>query len=280
MLRSTHDLENYTIAASDGEVGKIKDFLFDDLAWVIRYFVVETGTWLSSREVLISPIAMQKPNWLDKTLPVSITKEQVKNSPDINSNKPVSRQHEIEYMSYYNYFYYWNGAGLWGGGLYPFLLYPGYDNFPYAKKGTHSAPLTQKSATNGDTQKEDTNLRSCNAVIGYHIHAKDGSIGHVSGALIEESTWALRYLIVNTSNWFGGHKVPISPEWIDEVKWLDQSVSVNLNRQIIKDAPNYLTNEQLTHQQEIEVYQHYGLSGYWERTNKSHLETPLKSNKT
>jgi hypothetical protein len=103
MLRSMSDLEDYAIQATDGPIGRIRDFYFDDAAWVIRYLVVESGGWLSSRKVLISPIAIGRPNWTDKILPVSITKQQVRNSPDIDADKPVSRQHEIEYFEYYNY---------------------------------------------------------------------------------------------------------------------------------------------------------------------------------
>lgn len=115
MLRSINDLKNYSIVASDGSVGDVKDFLFDDLAWVIRYFVVETGTWLSSRKVLISPTAIQEPNWEEKIFPVLLAKEQVRNSPDIDTDKPVSRQHEMDYLGYYGYSYYWGGVGFWGG---------------------------------------------------------------------------------------------------------------------------------------------------------------------
>ena len=119
MLRTMNDLEGYAIRATDGTIGHVKDFYFDDETWVIRYLVVDTGTWLSSRKVLISPVAIGHPNWAEKVLPVSITKEQVKNSPDIDTEKPVSRQHEIRYLGYYGYPYYWGGTGLWGGGLYP-----------------------------------------------------------------------------------------------------------------------------------------------------------------
>ena len=113
MLRTMKDFEDYAIHATDGVIGHVKDFYFDDEAWVILYFVVETGGWLSSRKVLISPIAISHPDWTDKVLPVSITKEQVKNSPDIDTDKPVSRQHEMRYLGYYDYSYYWGGVGLW-----------------------------------------------------------------------------------------------------------------------------------------------------------------------
>jgi hypothetical protein len=119
MLRSMKDLENYAIRATDGIIGHVKDFYFDDGTWVVRYLVVETGSWLSSRKVLISPMAIGHPEWTGRVLPVSITKEQVKNSPDIDTDRPVSRQHERQYLEYYGYPFYWGGAGLWGAGVYP-----------------------------------------------------------------------------------------------------------------------------------------------------------------
>src|SRR5271165_1802807 len=107
MLRSRNDLENYAIHASDGNIGHVKDFMFDDKAWVIRYFVVDAGTWMDSRKVLISPIGVGAPNWGEKTIPVAITKVQVKNSPVYDEHKPITQQHEVEYLGYYNYPYYW-----------------------------------------------------------------------------------------------------------------------------------------------------------------------------
>src|SRR5271170_6267835 len=114
MLRSLKDLEDYAIHATDGVIGHVTDFYFDDDAWVVRYLLVETGTWHSSRRVLISPIAIGQPNWVERILPVSITREQVKNSPEIDTDKPVSRQHEVQFLGYYGYPYYWAGDGLWG----------------------------------------------------------------------------------------------------------------------------------------------------------------------
>jgi hypothetical protein len=126
MFCSTKDLKNFAIRATDGEVGNIKDMYFDDDAWVLRYFVVETGSWLSSRKVLISLVSVQQPDWHGKTLPVSISKSQVKQSPDIDTDKPVSRQNEEQYLGFYGYPNYWDGTGLWGDGLYPYGAVPTY----------------------------------------------------------------------------------------------------------------------------------------------------------
>jgi len=269
MLRNMNDLEDYSIRATDGVIGRVKDFYFDDAAWVIRYLVVDTGTWLLSRKVLISPISIGHPDWTEKTLPVSITKEQVKNSPEIDTDKPVSRQHEIRYLGYYGYPFYWGGGGLWGAGAYPNMMMPGY-------AGVVSTPLgaqtdLEKIYAKAETvrhEHDDLHLRSAKEVIGYHIQAADGDIGHVQGLIVDEETWAIRYLIVDTSNWWLGHKVLIAPQWIQEVSWPDSTVSVDLTRQAVQDAPAYDAAAQLNREQEAGIYKHYGHSGYWEEEMK------------
>ncbi|MHB1188915.1 PRC-barrel domain-containing protein [Thiobacillus sp.] len=265
MLRSMNDLENYSIHATDGTIGHVTDFYFDDERWVIRYLVVDTGTWLSSRKVLISPIAIGNPNWTEKILPVSITQEQVKNSPDIDTEKPVSRQHEIQYLGYYGYPFYWGGAGIWGGGIYPNMMMPSYAGFVSTPHAEH--PEAEEAHARADAaqhEDDDPHLRSCKAVMDYHIQAVDGDIGHVQGLLVDEETWAIRYLIVNTSNWWLGHLVLIAPQWIQKVSWSDTTVSVDLTRQAVKDAPAYDSAAKLNREQEVNIFKHYGHPGYWE----------------
>jgi len=264
MLRSIEDLEGYAIHATDGAVGHVKDFYFDDEAWVIRYLVVETGTWLSSRKVLISPIAIGHPNWAERVLPVSITKEQVKNSPDIDTDKPISRQHELRYLGYYGYPFYWGGAGLWGGGTYPTMMMPSYAGFESTPHSTQSdAEMSFARAEAARHQNDDPHLRDCKAVMTYHVEATDGDIGHVQGLLVDDETWAIRYIIVNTGNWWMGHQVLIAPQWIDNVSWHDATVTVNVTRQAVKDAPPYDSAAPLDREKEMGIHQHYGRSGYW-----------------
>ena len=263
MLRNLKDLENYKISATDGEIGHVKDFYFQDDAWVIRYFVVDAGTWLSSRKVLISPISVQHPDWLAQTLPVSITKQQVKNSPDIDTDKPVSRQNEESYLGYYGYPTYWDGDGVWGGGMYPYAMAPGFagDGVDRAERERElEAYLRDERARH---RNDDPHLRSCNAVTGYHIHATDGDIGQVSGFLVDDETWAIRYLIVDTSNWWLGHKVLIAPPWIRAVQWSDRTVAIDLSRDAIQHAPPYDAASDWGREQESGLYRHHGRNGYW-----------------
>ena len=263
MLRSMKDMENYSISATDGIIGQVKDFYFDDIAWVIRYVVVETGTWLSSREVLVSPIAIGQPNSTDKLLPASITKEQVKNSPDIDTMKPVSRQHEISYLDYYGYPNYWGGPGLWGEDMYPYMMMPGYIGIGVTENERIEAKNSRERDEEARHRNDDPHLRSCHAVKKYFVHAVDGDIGHVSGYLIDDETWAIRYLVVDTSNWWLGHQVLIAPQWIQDVSWFDGRVSVNLTRQAVKDAPPYDPVEHVDRNQETKIYDHYGYTRYW-----------------
>ena len=243
MLRNLKDLQGYALRAVDGDIGTVKDFLFDDERWVVRHLVVETGHWLASRKVLVAAASLGAPNHDEKVLPVSITREQVKNSPDIDTDKTISRQHERDHLGYYGYPAYWDSVGVWGAGS--------------------LAGVEAPQADVVEQQRGDPHLRSCKAVTGYHIKARDGEIGHVQGGIVDEESWAIRYLIVDTSNWWLGHKVLIAPPWIQEVSWVDSTVAVNLSRQAIRDAPAWDSALPPDREQEIDIYKHYDRTGYW-----------------
>ena len=267
MLRNTKDLEGYAIDATDGEIGHVRDFYFDERSWVIRYLIVDTGEWLASRKVLISPIAAGAPNRAQELLPVSITREQVRSSPDIDTDKPVTRQHEMEYSGHYGYPYYWSGTAYWGSGLYPNLMLPGAGGLG-SREGLRMG-VENARAEAAREPHSDPHLRSCNAVVGYHIHASDGEIGHVWGLLMDEETWAIRYMVVDTSNWWLGHKVLIAPAWIKDLNWVDSTVWVNLTRQAVKDAPAYDPAVNLDRVAESRLHDHYGQVGYWAQAGMS-----------
>ena len=263
MLRSLKNLENYSISATDGEIGHVKDFYFEDDAWVVRYLVVETGNWLTSRQVLISPISVQQPDWVERTMPVSITKAQVKNSPDIDTDKPVSRQTEAQYHGYYGYPVYWDGPGLWGDGLFPYAMAPGFGDHGLDRVERERQMQAYLRDQRERHRNDDPHLRSCNAVAGYHIHATDGDIGHVSGFLVDDETWAIRYLVIDTSNWWVGHKVLVAPLWIQSVNWADRSVTVDLSRESIKTSPAYDSAVDWNRDEELKLYRHYRRDAYW-----------------
>jgi hypothetical protein len=259
-------MENYAIAATDGLIGLVKDFYFDDAAWVVRYLVVETGDWLAHRKVLISPISFGEPNWANKTFPVSISQAQVKTSPNIDTDKPVSRQHEEGYLRFFDYPYYWGGTSLWGGGLYAGSLVFDSPNYGSAAYDAHAlVMLHEEKASAQRHSHDDPHLRSGNTVMHYSVHATDGDIGRVKGLLVDDMTWAIRYLVVSTSSWWGGHDVLIAPEWIDDINWSESTVVVDLSRQAVKDSPPYDSEKVLTRDLERSTCKHYGRDGYLPR---------------
>jgi uncharacterized protein YrrD len=263
MLRNLKDLQGYSLRATDGDIGTVKDFYFDDDRWAVRYLIVETGTWLASRKVLISPVSIGIPDHNERVFPVSITREQVRNSPDIDTDKPVSRQHEIDYLGYYGYPAYWDSVGLWGSGTLPGMMLP--------EAGIGMPMTTATLAEQRDIaevraelhKNDDPHLRSCKSIMGYHIKAQDGEIGHVQGWLADEESWAIRYLVVDTSNWWIGHKVLVAPQWISEVSWSDAVVAVKMTQKAIKDAPEWDARLPPDREQEIDIYRHYDRTGYW-----------------
>jgi hypothetical protein len=270
LLHDIRDIEGFAIGATDGVIGHVRNLYFDDESWVIRYFVVETAAGHANRFTLVSPMALGTPDWSAKQIPATLTQEQVRKSPNIDTDKPVSRQHEIGYAGYYGYPNYWGGGGLWGAALYPDVLQAGLDG-NVAGNGNQprrALPAYSKAAASGARRENDSHLRSVNDVMRYYVHATDGDIGHVQGMLVDEKTWAVRYIIVNTSNWWLGHLVLIAPEWIDDVYWAESKLMMGLTRKSIKDAPAYNPRSPMTREDETRLHAHHGRTGYWPTQNR------------
>jgi hypothetical protein len=251
MLRNTSELKGIVIRATDGELGTVDEFYFDDDTWAIRYLAVDTGGWLGDRQVLISPMSVVNMNWQARRVDVALTKQQVENSPDIDTHLPVSRQHEAAYLQYYGYPYYWGGPYLWGPTFYPSSL---------AMPETASLQAIPEQIKKDWT---DSHLRSSESVTGYHIEAVDGEIGHVDGFVVDDEAWAIRYIEVATRNWWPGKKVLVSPAWIERVSWGDLKVYASLSREAIKGAPEYVESAPVTREYEAQLHLHYGRSPYW-----------------
>jgi len=247
MQHNVKSLSGFAIGATDGEIGKVEEFYFDDETWTIRYLVVKTGGWLSGRRVLLSPLALQQPDWKNKVFPVNLNKEQVKNSPDIDTNKTVSRQHEIELYDHYSWPYYGAaGAGFYGG--------MGMAGMVDSRIPLEDIIAEQQMAKDPG----DPHLRSTEEVRGYHIHATDGKIGEVEDFIINDENWGISYLVVDTGKWFPGKKVILSPEWIRQVKWEDSSVYVDLPVDAVKHSPEYDHHAPLQELYKEKLHNYYG----------------------
>ena len=253
MLRSIRNLHGSALHATDGELGSVEQAFFDDEAWVIRYLVVKTGGWLFGREVLISPLSVIRIDDASNRIEVRLTQQQVKNSPDIDTHKPVSRQHEIDYSGYYGYAPYWGGPYMSELSEYPVLA------------PIPPAPEDQaRAAREAEVRPEDVHLRSTDEVQGYRLHAADDSIGHVDDFIFDDETWAIRYLAVDTRNWWpGGKTVLIATQWIDDIDWIDSSVHVDLKREAIRNSPEYDKVAAINREYETRLHEFYGKQGYW-----------------
>lgn len=250
MLHRIEKLNGYKLDSLDGELGGVEDFLFDDEQWTIRYLVANTSKWLTGRQVLISPHALVAAIKDDDQILVDLTRKQIEDSPGIATDEPVSRQFEREYYRHFGWPAYWGGAFTWG-----FHPYPG----PMESVRGDDIP------TPGDDNLEsDPHLRSTDAVSGYHVQATDDEIGHIEDFVIDDETWEIRYLIVDTRNWWPGKKVLLSPEWIDRVSWDEMKVFVNLPKEAIKEAPEFSKDQPITRDYEIELHSHYQRPNYWD----------------
>jgi uncharacterized protein YrrD len=225
MERNINSLLNYNIEAKDGLIGEMEEFYFDDKDWKIRYLIVKTGNWLSDRKVLIPLDAILKEPWQNGVFPLNLTKEQVKHSPDIDTDKPVSRQQEIELYGHYQWQYYW-GGGFYGGG---------------SLGGEMSLPIVDNQVlTEADKKKnhknDDIHLRSTDAVTNYHVHASNGDIGHVNDFIINDETWQIKFIVVDTHNWFGGKKVLIKVEDIIKIDWMEDKIFLDITTNAVEKS--------------------------------------------
>jgi len=246
MLRNINSLLGHRIHATDGELGKVYEFWFDDRTWDIRYMVVETGGWLSGRKVLIAPAALRTPDRMEKSIPVALTREQVRNSPDIDTEKTVTRQHELELFRHYAWPHYW-GEGFYAGGMSGGLL------FPPARGEKENRDEDAARET-----REETHLQSARAVSGYRFHAADGPIGHLEDYIVDDVKWIIRYLVADTGTWLPGRKVLVSPHWIEGVDWGTSEIFTDLTREAIRKSPEFNPSHPVSEDYESALYDHYG----------------------
>jgi hypothetical protein len=246
MLRSVNNLAGFTLGAQDGEFGSVYSLLFDSVHWTVRYFVVDTGRWLPGRRVLIPPSALDRPDWQDRIFPVHLTKAQICDSPEVDTDKPISRQREIELYRHYGWTPYWSP-------IHGLAVAPERAGEAQSERGT-AIPV--------ETPDESA-LRSTRDVRGYHLRATDGRIGHVEDFIISDEDWVIRYLVVDTGNWLPGRRVLVAPEWVKDIDWENRTVWVDVRKQTVEESPPYDPGAPVNREYETQMYDYYGRPKYW-----------------
>ena len=241
-LRRVRELTELTILGTDGEIGSVQEVYFDDRNWAIRYLVVKAGGWLLSREVLLAPAAVAEINDAHRTMKVALTKDQIRRAPPSEAAKPLSRDYEEAYFRHFQWAPYWEpGPTEWASSV------------PYPEM----PPLPIDTTLPADAPK-NPHLRSSREITGYDIQAMNGAIGHVEDLVVDDDTWTVRYIEVDTRNWLPGKNVLLQMMRIDHISWVDRSVAVMLSRQAIESAPAYDPSKLITPSYEVQLFKHYG----------------------
>jgi sporulation protein YlmC with PRC-barrel domain len=236
MQHLINNLVGYTMGATDGEIGGVDAFYFDDETWAVRYMEVQAGSWFSGRRVLISPVALVKGGWKQGVFDVNLTKEQIRTSPEIDTDKPVYRQHEMQLYNHYRWQDYWSGSGYYGGGMWAM---------------PQLTPVND--ATDVIPPKEgDPHLRSSTQINGYHIHTVDGvKAGHVADFIMDDESWQIVYLVVDSDKLFGGKKIKLAVSHIKKVEWDNSAIFVDVSAVFIDDAATFEDAEFLHHEKAL-----------------------------
>jgi sporulation protein YlmC with PRC-barrel domain len=261
MLWSVSDVAGYRIDASDGEVGSVVDFFFDDRTSAIRYVVVDTGSWLPGRKVLLVPGALHYAGEGSRAFSTALSKAQVKDSPDVATEKPVSRQQEEMLHAHYGWQPYW-AYGPEMAAFAPYWGAAGYTTPFYEARETSETEAEAQRAAEAEIGQGDPDLRSTREVIGYYIGATDGEIGHVEDLLVDDEAWRIRYLVIDTRNWLPGRKVMVSPQWIHRIDWARETVDLDQTRDQIRKSPEYDASPP-DRAFEERLHQHFDRPGYW-----------------
>ena len=252
MLIKAKIINDYKLSSLDGEIGKVKDLYFEDQYWTIRYLIANTGNWLTGRQVLLSPNSITSINKDEECINVNLTKDQIENSPNLDSDKPVSKQFQEKFYGYFALPMYGMGMGMEMGGAGAIL--------PFIPAENDEEMLI---AAAKERDEWDPHLRSAHNVSGYNIQGIDDTIGHLEDFIIDDETWEIRYLVIDTQNWLPGKKILLAPQWIESVSWDESKLSVNFLCEDIKQSPEYTEETILNRDFETSLYQHYNREGYW-----------------
>jgi hypothetical protein len=251
MIRCMTGLRGYILAARDGEIGRCRDFLFDDQDWSLRFMVADTGKWLSGKKVLVAPISLGEPDWAWNRFPVTLTRQQIEDSPLLDEHLPVSRQYERQYHEYYDLPMYWGGAAAWGS-------WPVSDGTVAGKKEAENKEDAPEE------ESDEKHLQSMADVLGYHISARDGEVGHLDDLIVDAATWTIRQIVIDTRNWIPGRRVLLSPDSVNEIDLAERKLLVDRYIQEVRNGVEYDPGAPINKESEERLYDYYGRPREWD----------------
>jgi sporulation protein YlmC with PRC-barrel domain len=244
MKRSMNELRGYQIATKDGTKGTVKDFLFDEDQWVVRYLEADLGFIFPGRKILIPRIFLNEPDWSKHHFPVSLFKNDLDRCPSLDDKLPVSKKYEETLHGYYKIGTYWSMTTL------PMYAAPIVVE-RLGDKGLSSEKESEKEA--------NTRLRSFKEIRGYDIQAEDDTIGKIDDIIIDDQNWHFVYAVVDTSSWLPfSKKVLVGTPWMKEVSYLDRKIKIDLPVESIKSAPEFHPSEPVNAEYEKRLYDYYG----------------------
>jgi len=245
MIHALRQIKGIGVHAGGEPVGSVADFLFDDREWILRYVVVDTGGWLRGRQVLVAPAAIESIDANAKRLEFALTKLQIESAPPVDADLPVSRKYERELSHYYGWPQYWSSRALEATAVPP----------PQA--------VTEDAATRAAHESVEPSLRSVNEVVGYTFHACDGDVGAVDDFLVDDNSWHVRYVVVDTGTWLSGRSVLVAPGWIESIDWPASRVTAQVSKQQVETSPPYDPRTPLARGDEERLHEHYDRAKYW-----------------
>ena len=257
MLKNLKKIINFKILARDSNdlFGKVKDVYFDDEKWTVRYLEVDTGKWLSERLTLVSPYNVIEVDWEEGVVWVNLSRKQVEAGPKSELHMPITRHFETQYNTHYGLPDYWTSGygveidGLWAGHYFPHL----------------PERLDTYKFQNDDQINLDQHMRSMNEVLGYHIQAVgDDNFGSINDFILEEDTWAIRYIVIDTHKFLPlGKKILFSPAWVNKFDWNRKKLATDFHRKVIESCPSYDPQIPIENLIEESLFSHFGRSGDW-----------------
>jgi len=228
-LHSIKRLYGRRLGALDDKIGHVEDCYFDDKNWAVRYFVADTDWWNFPRRVLLSPHAFGPIPEHGTALPVHLTREQIKRSPSLKMEGPVTRDFETDYYSYYDWPFYWQGGWLWGPSDSPTRKQP-MTNTAGCQTSTPPGPCAHQPVD------ANASLRSARAAFGLPVYSGADSVARVADFLMDEKNWRIRYLVLDAGHWYARKEVLISTRKVLSIDWDRSRVEITPTREAIERA--------------------------------------------